>query len=380
MSNYRYEVKGFSGGLSGIEVIESSLMDDPAWNAFVESHPHGQFTQTSLWAQVRAVQGWQPVRVMIKEMSRIVAGAQILTKLMPFVGKVGVIWRGPLYDFYQPALCGMVLEIISNLCKRLGVRFLALSLPSEDANLIQIVEQFGFVENLLGDIDSRCDIVVDLSFSLEQILARMSSKRRKILRRADSRGIKIREGTAQEVDVFYDLHMISAERQGFIPYPRRFYHKLWDVFASSQRIKLFVAEYNGHPVSAHIVILFRDMVSAYKIGWNRQHANLYPNDKLDWYAICWAKSQGYRWYNFLGVEIPVAEALRRGQPIPQNYRYTYNDYKLSFGGQPVFYPPSHEKVFLPGEKYLYRIIFANFRKIIPVDKLILRYLSKGAAG
>ncbi|MEJ5200769.1 MAG: peptidoglycan bridge formation glycyltransferase FemA/FemB family protein [Anaerolineales bacterium] len=380
MRSYNYEIKGFSDSPLGFEVIETSLMDDPAWDAFVESHPHGQFTQTSLWAQVRAVQGWQPVRIIIKETGHIVAGVQILTRLVPFAGKVGVIWRGPLYDFHQPALCGMIFEIISDLCKRLGVRFLALSLPSEDANLTQVVGDFGFVKNLLGDIDSQCDIVVDLSSGLEQILARMSSKRRKVLRRADNRGIVIREGTAQEVDVFYDLHVMSAQRQGFTPYSRKFYQKLWHIFAPGQRVKLFIAEYEGRSVSAQIVILFKDMVSAYKIGWNRQHANLYPNDKLDWYTICWAKEQGYRWYNFLGVEIPVAEALRRGQSIPHDHKYTYSDYKLGFGGQPVFYPPSYERVFLPGEKYLYRVVFANLKKIIPIHRLVLRYLLKRTAG
>lgn len=375
MNSYRYEVKGFSGGLSGIEAIVSSLMDDPVWDAFVEGHPHGQVTQTSLWAQVRAVQGWQPVRIVIEEKSRIVAGVQILIRQVPFAGKVGVIWRGPLYDHHQPALCRMILEVISNLCKRLGVRFLALSLPSEDVNLIQAVGDFGFVENLLGDIDSRCDIVVDLSCDLEQILARMSSKRRKILRRADNRGIVIREGLTPDINIFYDLHLISAERQGFTPYPKRFYHQLWEVFAPSQRVKLFIAEYDGYPVSAQIVFLFRDVVSAYKIGWNRQHANLYPNDKLDWHVIRWAKSQGYRWYNFLGVEIPVAEALRKGQPIPQSYQYTYNNYKLSFGGQPVFYPPSYEKVFFPGEKFLYRVVFAMHKKITLFNRIV-HYLIK----
>ncbi len=362
MNVYWYEQKGMLGDLQDFEILVSESANDPIWDSFVESHPHGQYSQTSLWAQVRAEQGWQPVRILVKVENRIVAGVQMLVKPAPIAGKVGAVWRGPLYSCGEAGLIRIVLEVMINTCKHLGIRFLTISLPSEDTHLVGEARKFGFNENLLGDIDSRCEIMIDLSSSLEDILARMSSKRRKIIRWADKRGIEIREGTAGDIDTFYELHLISAERQGFSPYPKRFYQKLWQVFAPSQRVKLFIAEHEGQPVSAQVNILFRDTVSAYKIGWNRQHANLYPNDKLDWHTICWAKAQGYRWYNFLGVEIPVAEALRKGLPIPHDHKYTYSHYKLNFGGQPVFYPPSYERALIPGERWLYWILFDRLIK------------------
>lgn len=376
MSLYQCEQSGVSGNRRDFEILMSRLMSDPIWDSFVEDHPHGHYSQTSLWARVKAIQGWQPVRVLAKMGNRIVAGAQMLVKSAPIAGKVGAVWRGPLFSDDRPDLGKAVLEGMIGACKCSGIRFLALSLPFEDVHLVQAARKFGFNENLLGDIDSRCEIVVDLSPGLEDILARMSSKRRKIIRWADKRGIEIREGAAEDINTFYKLHLISAKRQGFIPYPKKFYQRLWQVFSPSQRVKLFIAEYEGQPVSAQVTILFGDTANAYKIGWNRQHANLYPNDKLDWHTMCWAKAQGYRWYNFMGIEIPVAEALCKGLPVPHDHKYTYSQYKLNFGGQPVFYPPSYERVFIPGEKWLYRVIFYRLSKNAIISRLVQRLVKR----
>ncbi|MEK7328622.1 MAG: peptidoglycan bridge formation glycyltransferase FemA/FemB family protein, partial [Chloroflexota bacterium] len=54
-----------------------------AWDAFVESHPHGHILQTSAWAGLKCAFGWSAARVDVRESGKLVAGAQILFRPLP---------------------------------------------------------------------------------------------------------------------------------------------------------------------------------------------------------------------------------------------------------------------------------------------------------
>lgn len=355
--------------------IVSTEVADPAWDQFVESAPYGQYPQTSLWAQVKAVQGWQPLRVLIKARDEIVAGVQILTKPLPVSGRVGAIWRGPLMRMGGESGVNEVLwQSLIDACRRSHIYYLALAFPTTDNSLIGDAQVYGFRETLMGDIDARAEVVVDLTPDLEEIYHRISKNRRKLIHRGETRGIRVREGDEGDIAVFYRLHATSAHRLGFSLYPEKFFEALWRVFAPENHVKLFIAEYEGQPVSAQINLLFRDTMTAYKIGWSGEHSELYPNDEIHWHAIRWAKEHGYHWFNFMGIETPVAEALLRGQPVPPEYEHTYSYYKLHFGGQLAFYPPTYERVFLPIGNRLYRKLFPLVREA-PLIKRVIKTLS-----
>ncbi len=352
------------------QIIISRSTLDPEWDQFVEHASYGQYSQTSLWAQVKSVQGWQPVRILIKDTDRIVAGVQILTKMLPFGGRIGAIWRGPLIETSNSELDSVLWQTLVRLCWRSRIYYLALDLPADDDSLIHSARIYGFREALLGDIDTRAEVVLDLSPELDEIFHHISKNRRKLIHRGEARGVCVREGDERDVVLFHQLHAHSAKRLGFVPYQLEFFEKLWQLFAPSQHIKLFIAEYQGQPLSAQINLLFRDTMTAYKIGWSGEHPDLYPNDEIHWHAIQWAKLHGFRWFNLMGIETPVAEALRHGHPIPDEYLHTYNSYKLSFSSQLVFYPPTYERVFLPGVSWLYWKFFPRFKEVALVKRAI----------
>src|SRR5450755_2130414 len=66
-----------------------------AWDAFVESLPDGHHEQTSLWGQVRAQNGWEISRVLIREKGEILAGAQMQTRFLRRIGKIAYVTYGP---------------------------------------------------------------------------------------------------------------------------------------------------------------------------------------------------------------------------------------------------------------------------------------------
>jgi len=61
--------------------------------------------------------------------------------------------------------------------------------------------------------------------------------------------------------------------------------------------------------------------------------------------IQWAKTNGYQYFDFFGIEANVAEALLSSGQIPEalkeNSLYGATMYKLKFGGNIIKYPGSY---------------------------------------
>jgi uncharacterized protein YbdZ (MbtH family) len=65
---------------AGYTVSVSHAREDRDWDDFAAQVPSGDYKQTSLWAQVKAVAGWRAVRIIIRREGAIIAGAQVLIR------------------------------------------------------------------------------------------------------------------------------------------------------------------------------------------------------------------------------------------------------------------------------------------------------------
>ena len=74
----------------------SDLPKDDAWDAFLHDSPLGHHEQTSLWARVKQVDDWQPLRVLAIAGGRIMGGFQVLKKRMRCLGTMGYVSKGPV--------------------------------------------------------------------------------------------------------------------------------------------------------------------------------------------------------------------------------------------------------------------------------------------
>src|SRR5256885_1684080 len=67
--------------------------EDPKWDTFLQATASGHFQQSSLWALVKAAEGWRPVRLVITADDTAMGGFQILVRRTR-LGKVGYIYKG----------------------------------------------------------------------------------------------------------------------------------------------------------------------------------------------------------------------------------------------------------------------------------------------
>ena len=83
--------------LCQIQIWVSDRVNDSVWDAFLMDVAEGHYTQSSVWAQVKALLGWRTIRIIAEENQRIVGGAQILLRSMPCIGSIGYVPGGPLF-------------------------------------------------------------------------------------------------------------------------------------------------------------------------------------------------------------------------------------------------------------------------------------------
>jgi lipid II:glycine glycyltransferase (peptidoglycan interpeptide bridge formation enzyme) len=82
------------------------------------------------------------------------------------------------------------------------------------------------------------------------------------------------------------------------------------------------------------VIAFGGVVSYKRGGWSGEEGHRHPNELMHWEAMRWAKREGYRCYDFEGIE-------RR----PGDGRLSsVSAFKMGFGGEIVALPSAYEQI------------------------------------
>jgi len=318
-----------------LRILNSS--EDTEWDHFVASAAGGHHLQTTMWAHVKAVQGWHAERLEVVRNNQIIAGVQVLIRPTPFaLTKIAHVGKGPLYPPGDRTVAQMIITELVQLIKINRIRYLVLQPALADGILDQLLTEHGFRESPLT-LTSAATVLIDLRQDLDVILARMKSKTRYNIRLSQRKGVVVREGTDDDLDTFYQLLTLTGQRQGFTVSSRDYFNTLWNALGTRGAAKLFIAEVNGQPVSALLAIPFGDTVIYKRGAWSGAYSNYHANELLHWTVIQWAKAEGYRYYDFEGIDRAHAEAAIQGKPLPEENR-SVGSFKLGFGGDVVVYP------------------------------------------
>lgn len=359
----------------GYQMRVSQEIEDRAWDTFLTRTPGGHHVQTSLWAQVKATLGWGVVRLTVTRKGEIVAGAQILIRQLPLIGAIGYVPRGPLLAVEDPLLARLVIHKLQQLAKTFRILYLIVQPPGNDKVVTQEMPQLGFQPSMRRVVPA-ATLVIDLTRDLDDILARMHKKTRYGIRRGQREGIVVREGTEKDLDTFYNLMLATAQRRGFSAYPRSYYAEMWRLFRPHGFIRMFLAEYQGEVVTAHLVIPFGDTLLSKMGYWSGRHGKLKPNEFLEWEVITWAKAQGYRCYDFEGINVKTAKMLQHGEPLPDSLRQTATSFKLGFTRQVAFFPGAYEYIYHPFIRWGYNKLYQQISGSKALKKMVHRFRTK----
>jgi lipid II:glycine glycyltransferase (peptidoglycan interpeptide bridge formation enzyme) len=333
---------------SGCRVDVRRHAEDPEWDAFVEQTAGGHHAQASLWAQAKAALGWAAARVIVTQDGRILGGAQVfLVRPLPLVGTVGYVPRGPLCAAADDlSTAALVLEGLHRLSRASGVRCLVVQPPGNGDTLARRLPAWGFWPSAIGRSQPTATLRLDLAAEPETLLGGMHPQTRYNVRLGLRRGVAVRRATAADVPTFCRLLAATARRQGFAPDSEAYVTELHRRLGPRGWLELFIAEYQGEPVSAALAVCFGDTVFYKRGAWSGRHGSHRPNEAMQWHIIQWARARGYRYYDFEGIDPVVAAAVLRGEP-PDLAGRTIDSFKLGFGGQAVLFPGAYGYIYNP---------------------------------
>lgn len=331
----------------------SEELFDPEWDQFLANTAGGHHVQTSLWAQVKASLNWKPLRVIITHQKRIVAGGQLLYRSISPMLRVGYLTKGPLCDETHPEAAQVIMEQILCVSHEKHLQLLVVQPANNGTQVAALLPTLGFQPSLL-ELAPIASILLDLSPSLEQLMANMKRQTRQNIRRGLQAGFFVYEGNQVDLKDFYQLHLATSQRQNFPPYTFEYYQNMWRAFEPIGAIGLIVAKFSGEPVSALLLIPFGETVIAKILGWSGQQASLRPNDAIFWQAIIWAKAHGFRYFDFEGVDQTGARTYLENGSLPAELKNSPDFFKLGYGGQVVLYPQAFERMSSHALNWLYK--------------------------
>ena len=327
--------------VEGVTMQVREILDSERnlWNTFVAESPTGDLLQSFEWGELkRRSGGWQPIRLAAESDGKIVGAISILKRKLPHLNKcIFYAPRGPVCDFSDRQALQVLVDAVKDRACREGAILFKIDPPVvvEKVDVLPLLGQLGLKEianpNGFGGVQPRCVMQLDLSPSIDELLAGCKPKWRYNIRLAEKKGVHVRSDcTKDDLRVFYNILKETAKRDRFLVRGYNYYEQMWDTLVEPGYANLFLAEYEGEAVAGALSFIFGDKCwYTYGASSNR-HRNVMPNHLMQWRMIEWAKDSGCVWYDFRGVSPKKEEDSG-------DHLYGLNRFKEGFGARFVEY-------------------------------------------
>ncbi len=320
------------------------------WDDFVKHHPLGSIHQLSIW---RKLQQKIPGRGEIlgfgvKKNGKILATTFCVKMETGFFGKH---WyyspRGPVFDIENPEPLSFLIEkVLSELTAKKGIfwRFDPYLPPNKT------LPQNFQIEEATQDYQPTDTLEIDLTLPKDDILAQMKRRGRNGINKALKKEVcieTITKPSPQDIEDFYRLSNETTDRDGFSGHPITYYHHFLKEL--NPYAVLFFATYEGQRIASAISTFCGDK-AIYYFGAstsNREYNKIKAPTLLQWSMIQYAKSQGCKTYDFLGIS---------PENQPDHAYAGISQFKHGFGGYRKCYQPGKEITISPFWHGLYRFI------------------------
>lgn len=312
--------------LSALMTVTVRPWDDQAsWNRFVASLPCPHFQQSWAWGDLAPSLGGEAIRLGATENGALLGGMQV------FVNRLGILDRTMLYVPRGPALPAVeqrLLRPLLDAARDLGRERSALGLRLEpnveagDRAAEEVLSALGF-RPTFPPSQPRSSWVLRITGSEEELLSGMKQKTRYNIRLSARRGVEVEEGTAADLDEFYSLYQVTAERDDFFIHPKELYRRMFALFETAGMFCMLLARHEGTVVAAITLVRFGNTCWYLHGASSNEHRNLMATYLLQWEGIRRAKRWECTTYDFRAVP----DVLREDQDMYGVYRF-----KEGFGG------------------------------------------------
>jgi peptidoglycan pentaglycine glycine transferase (the first glycine) len=306
------------------------IHDAAAWNSALAALPaaklYSHVLQSWEWGDFKhETTGWKPYRFAYRDDGRIVAMASVgVRRVGPL--SVAYVSKGPALDYSaalnygDAALLASVLDHLEGFARSQRAIWLKIDpdvitatgvpggVPGEaddtpnpiGADVTRLLKSRGW-RTSDDQVQFRNTITLDLTLSLDDLLAHMSQNTRRKVRTAEKKGVTIREATLDDLPLLYALYRETGARDGFLIRPAEYYQKEWADLMRAGIAHALIAESEGQAIAHVILFRFGKRCWYFYGASSAQQREKMPNYLLQWAAIQWAKVQGCTVYDFWGA-------------------------------------------------------------------------------
>jgi len=308
------------------ELITQDTLQE--YEAFVQSHPKGNFAQSYLWGKQKPMWVWKAIAVRGED-GAIKGSLAVMIRKMPFVKQTLMYGcRGPVCDLDDRETFGQLLEGARALAKEYKSYVIKLDpdVNSSNTAFAEMMRRFGFRSKEGGKyfeaIQPRYVFRLDVEGKTEEeVEAGFHQKWRYNIRVAQKKGVEVKICGQEMIPAFADLMLTTGVRDGFVTRQPEYFAAMLENLG--EHCRLYMAFHEGQPIAGTLAIHYGDKVWYLYGASSNEHRNLMPNYLLQWRMIQWSIETGCCVYDFRGVSGDVSE----DNPLYGLYRF-----KKGFGG------------------------------------------------
>ncbi len=321
---------------------------------FLETHPKSHFMQSLEWARVKP--DWKSEILIVRnpKSKKIVGTMSVLIRKIPFIHKnMMYAPRGFVCDPHDKTTLDELTKQVKALAKKYKAFIFKMDpdISNADAEFKMIMKSLGYKFMKDTEKNSRTmqpKIVerINLTNKTEdELLKSFNEKHRYNVRLSSRKGVTIREGSKEDLPLFYDIMKTTVTRDKFHVRPLSHFEKMWDEMGS-EHIRLIFAEYEGQAISVVLPIKFGNKVWYLYGGSSNEHRNLMPNYLLQFEMMKWALNTNCDIYDFRGVS---------GVRGPNHPQYGIYVFKKGFNGDIIEFVNCLTIVFNPFVNFIFNI-------------------------
>ena len=343
---------------SGSSALQASMVDlapsTAAWDAFVSRSNPGSYLQTSAWAEVKAPNGWVPMRFIgsaiggkvpiAKRVETVIVspadvssavdedersgsgdesefGVQLLIRkprLFPWGfayaprGPVFESWNGATLEAFTAALRQAVASSPSRISHARIEPEIEINGPCDvDGEFRHALRRTGWRAGT--PIQPPRTRQVDLRPDETALWGNLRKKWRQYVNKARKGGVRVAEATVERLPEFYSIYQQTAKRAGFVIRTYESYLGAWQAFDRLGMARLLMAEGpDGVGLATLFLLKVGDRVIEPYGGMTEVGAESRANYLLKWEAIRTSREAGARSYDMWGISHEGIEHFKAG--------------------------------------------------------------------
>ncbi len=321
------------------------------------------------WGEFRKSLGIPVLRYGIYQGNKLSKAFQLTLHKIPFTNQyVGYLPKGPLPD-------KELAEALKKIGRENNCAFIKVE-PDVETNRQWTMDNGQKKNSQLSIVNfqfipspkplfTKYNFVLDLTKSEEELLKNLHPKTRYNIKVAQKHGVKVETKTDNEAfEVYLKLYFETTKRQGYHGHNEYYHREVWETLKTAGMTRLLIAFYEGKPLTAWMLLNFKDTLYYPYGGSSVTHREVMANNLVAWKAIKLGKKLGLKKFDMWGALGPDAN--------PKDSWFGFHKFKQGYGGQLTEYIGTYDLVFNWPVYFTFTII----DRLTPLKVFLLRLLGK----